>query len=110
MYTLILIVHIFASICLILIVLLQTGKGGGLSGLFGGGGSETVFSGSGGNIFLKKVTAILAVIFMCTSLLLTLVSLRQPRRTIMEKIPAAPETPALPPGHPQPPQEPSAPK
>lgn len=108
MYTLILVIHIFACICLILIVLLQTGKGASLSSLFGGGGgSEAIFGGTSGNVFLRKVTTVLAIIFMCTSLLLTFISLRQPRRTITEKIVTPPAAPTLPPGHPQSPTPPS---
>ena len=101
MHTLILSIHILVCIFLILIVLLQTTKGAGLSGLFGGGGSEAIFGGTSGNIFLKKVTTVLAIIFMCTSLILTFISLQQPRRTVTEKIAVSPGTPALPPGHPR---------
>jgi preprotein translocase subunit SecG len=105
MYILILIIHILICIFLILIVLLQASKDAGLSGLFGGGGSEAIFGGTSGNIFLRKVTTVLAIIFMCTSLILTFISLRQPRRTVTEKIAVSPATPALPPGHPQVPTE-----
>lgn len=108
MYTLILIIHVIACVCLILIVLLQAGKGASLSSLFGGGGTgETIFGGTSGNVFLRKVTTTLAIIFMCTSLLLTFISLRMPRRTVTEKIAVPPPTGApLPPGHPAPPPTP----
>jgi len=102
MYTLILIIHILVCIFLILIILLQATKGAGLSSLFGGGGGEAIFGGTSGNIFLRKVTTVLAIIFMCTSLILTFISLQQYRRTVTEKIAVSPGTPTLPPGHPQP--------
>lgn len=105
MSTLILIIHILVCIFLILIVLLQVSKGAGLSGLFGGGGSEAIFGGMSGNIFLRKVTIVLAIVFMCTSLILTFISLRQPRRTVTEKIAVSPAAPSLPAGHPQVPTE-----
>ncbi len=105
MYTLVLIVHIFACILLVLIVLLQASKDAGISGLFGGGGSEAIFGGTSGNVFLRKVTTVLSIVFMCTSLILTFISLRQPKRTVTEKIAVSPATTSLPPGHPQVPTE-----
>jgi preprotein translocase subunit SecG len=70
MVTLITILHVFVCIFLILVVLLQAGKGGGMGMAFGGGSSNTVFGGSGAGNFLTRLTAITAVVFMLTSLLL----------------------------------------
>jgi preprotein translocase subunit SecG len=92
MITLILVVHIVVSICLILIVLLQVGKGASLSGLFGGGGGgEAIFGGGGGDVFMKKLTVVFAILFICTSLTLTIISVRRPLSTIIykEAVPAA---------------------
>ena len=72
-YVLVLI-HIIVSVILILVVLLQTGKRADLAGAFGGGGSQTVFGARGAATFLSKATTISAVIFMFTSLTLSLMS------------------------------------
>lgn len=86
MTTLILIVHVIVSVLLILIVLLQIGKGASLSNLFGGGtGGEAVFTSAGGDVFLKKFTVVLAIIFFLTSLSLTIISSRGPIRSILDK-------------------------
>ena len=82
METFILIVHISACILLILIVLMQSSREDGLSGLFsGGGGGQPLFGPRSGNI-LTRITTVLAVGFMLTSLTLTIISARRPRRVI----------------------------
>ena len=70
MYTLLVILHVVASLVLILIVLLQAGKGADMGAAFGGS-SQTVFGSSGASTFLGKMTAGIAILFMITSLLLT---------------------------------------
>ncbi len=64
-------VHILVSIALIIIVLLQGGKGAEIGASFGSGGSQTVFGATGGKSFLSKMTTGAAVVFMLTSLALT---------------------------------------
>ena len=95
MYTLILIIHVLVCIGLILIVLLQAGKGSGISGLFGGGGSDQIFSAPSGMAFIKKLTVIMAVVFMLTSLVLTITTSRRGMKTVTGQIPmsALPEVP-----------------
>ncbi len=66
-------VHTICSLLLLLVVLLQPSKSGGLSGMFGGGGTS-FFGGRGAAPFLTKVTIILAIIFLATSLILTSLS------------------------------------
>lgn len=73
MTALIIIVHVLACIALILIVLLQSGKGAEMGAAFGGS-SQTVFGGSGPAPFLSRVTTIAAVIFLVTSLCLAYLS------------------------------------
>ena len=70
---LLLIIHIIACAGLILIVLLQAGKGASLGAAFGGGASQTVF-GAQSATFIGRGTWVLAGVFMLTSLLLTLIS------------------------------------
>jgi preprotein translocase subunit SecG len=69
--TLILVIHIVVCIALILIILLQSGKGADIGAVFGGGSSQTVFGSTGATPFLSKVTIGAAVIFMVTSIILT---------------------------------------
>ena len=73
-YGLILALHILVCFTLILVVLLQSGKGGGLSGAFGGmgGAGQNLFGGAGAATFLSKATTVLGVAFMTTSVLLAL--------------------------------------
>ena len=74
MYTALIIIHVLVAIALILIVLLQTGKGASMGAAFGGGSSGTVFGSRGPAGFLSKITAAAAVVFMLTCLGLNLVS------------------------------------
>ncbi len=76
MYGTLLFIHIGVSILLILAVLMQSGKGGGLSGAFGGGGggNQTAFGGRGAVDFLGKATWILGSAFMVLSLLLAVMA------------------------------------
>ena len=70
-------VHVINCLLLIVAVLLQSSKGGGLAGAFGGGGTtQAVFGGRGAGTFLSKATTVLAVVFMLTSLVLTVLGKR----------------------------------
>jgi preprotein translocase subunit SecG len=70
MHTFVTIIHVLACFVLILVVLLQAGKGANMGAAFGGS-SQTVFGSSGAGTFLGKMTAAVAIIFMLTSLTLT---------------------------------------
>jgi preprotein translocase subunit SecG len=103
MHTIVIVIHILASLALISIVLLQHGKGAGIGAAFGGS-SQTVFGSTGAAPFLAKLTAIVAVIFMCTSLGLTFMG-RQQAPSVMQgagkpaatqPAPVAPAPPATP--------------
>jgi preprotein translocase subunit SecG len=69
MTTLTIIIHVLVCVALIMIVLLQTGKGANMGAAFGGS-SQTVFGSGGAATFLTKLTTIVAVVFMITSLVL----------------------------------------
>jgi preprotein translocase subunit SecG len=69
-------VHILICVALILVVLLQAGKGGGLAGAFGGSAATTLFGGRGAATFLAKATSGLAIGFMAMSILLAILSSR----------------------------------
>jgi preprotein translocase subunit SecG len=62
------VVHILVCFFLILIVLLQTGKGADIGAAFGGGSSQTLFGSAGPGGFLTKITTGVAIIFMITSI------------------------------------------
>ena len=61
-------VHIVVCLVLIAVVLLQTGKRADLAGAFGGGGSQTAFGTRGAATLLSKLTTSFAVVFMLTSI------------------------------------------
>ncbi|HPG31828.1 MAG TPA: preprotein translocase subunit SecG [bacterium] len=71
LHTFILIIHILVCVELIIVVLLQVGKGNSLGGLFGGS-SQTVF-GTQGETVMSKVTTFSAIAFMITSIVLSLI-------------------------------------
>ena len=103
MHTILIVIHIIASLALISIVLLQHGKGAGIGAAFGGS-SQTVFGSTGAAPFLAKLTAIVAVVFMCTSLGLTFMGKQQAPSVMQgagkpvatQPAPAAPAPPATP--------------
>jgi preprotein translocase subunit SecG len=77
-------VHVLVCIILILVVLLQSGKGADLAGAFGGGATQTAFGSRGPASFLSKMTTVAAVLFMVTSLSLARISTRAPSQSILE--------------------------
>jgi preprotein translocase subunit SecG len=92
MMTFLIILHIFVSIALILIVLLQTGKGADMGAAFGGS-AQTVFGASGPAPFLGKITTAAAVVFMLTSLSLAYFSSNPMGGSIVDSIKSAPVPP-----------------
>jgi preprotein translocase subunit SecG len=74
--TLLIIVHVIVCLFLMVVVLLQSGKAADLAGAFGGMGSQTAFGPRGSATLLSKATTISAVIFMLTSISLSVVATR----------------------------------
>jgi preprotein translocase subunit SecG len=70
------IVHVVVCIFLIVVVLLQSGKAADLAGAFGGMGSQTAFGPRGSATLLSKATTISAIIFMLTSMTLSILATR----------------------------------
>jgi preprotein translocase subunit SecG len=102
-------IHVLICVALVIVVLLQSGKGTGLASVFGGGGGGgAVFGSKSTASFLSKATSTLAVCFMLTSLSLALFSSRRATTSEgvlsgkfrgMEQVPAAEQTfepPAVP--------------
>ena len=87
------VLHILVCVALIMIVLLQAGKGAEMGAAFGGA-SQTIFGSSGAMGFLTKLTTIAAIIFMITSLLLAFASTRRASSLMTEK--PAQTAPAVP--------------
>ncbi|MFC1724127.1 preprotein translocase subunit SecG [candidate division KSB1 bacterium] len=89
MGTLLIFLHILISVLLMVVVLLQSSKGGGLAGAFGGsGGMGAVFGSRGTATFLSKLTTILAVLFMLSCIGQSLYSRSQGRtapRSVIEQ-------------------------
>ncbi len=105
-------VHVLVCLGLIVVVLLQTGKGTDMGAAFGGGASTTVFGGSGAGNLLTRVTTGMAVVFMLTSLTLGYFAEQDPVSSIFETV--APQTqtapaPADPPAAESPEQPPAQP-
>jgi preprotein translocase subunit SecG len=102
MSTLITVVHIITCVLLVLVVLIQSGKGAEISASFAGS-SQTVFGSSGGANFFTRFTSVAAAIFMLTSLSLTIIQ-NKGRKSLFEG--AAPVTSTVPAGTAVPPAAP----
>src|SRR5438552_3273837 len=107
-YTLLTIVHVLVCLFLIVVVLLQSGKAADLAGAFGGMGSQTAFGPRGSATLLSKATTISAVLFMVTSLSLSILATKNaglgtsvletaPKTNVQKTVPA-PVAPAPGPG------------
>ena len=88
--------HVIVCLFLIGVVLLQTGKRADLAGAFGGGGSQTAFGTRGAATFLTKLTTAFAVLFMLTTITLSVMSFRATSGTgssVLDNLPAAAPAP-----------------
>ena len=95
------IVHVIVCLFLIIVVLLQSGKAADLAGAFGGMGSQTAFGPRGSATLLSKATTISAILFMLTSISLSIVATRGAgtntlpelkKRTVPNSAPAVPQS------------------
>jgi preprotein translocase subunit SecG len=108
MYYAITTLHVIVCVILVLVVLLQSGKGADLAGAFGGGATQTAFGSRGPASFLSKMTTVAAIIFMLTSIGLSMISTpkasnksvletgQQEAAAPAEKAPATQPPPAIP--------------
>ncbi len=101
MYGVLLGLHLLVCLCLVAVILVQSGKGGGLAGGAFGGATQTVFGGRGATDFITRATVVLGVLFFVTSLSLALITTRgtgRARSVVSEAArraaPRAPATPA----------------
>lgn len=98
MYTVLLVAHTILVLFLIVMVLIQRTDSDGLSGLGGGGGNQFMTGRAKGSL-MTRATAILAGLFMLTSLILAVMAGQMTRSSIVdavEETPAVQETPAKP--------------
>ena len=95
LYSLLKFVHVSACLLMILVVLLQTGRGAGLA-VFGGGGGDSLINTPYGSDFMKKFTAVLAGTFAFTSLFMTLLASRAGMSSVTSRVRTPPpiEAPA----------------
>ncbi len=103
LYYLLTTMHVVVCVILILVVLLQSGKGADLAGAFGGGATQTAFGSRGPASFLSKMTTVAAVLFMITSMGLSMISTKTESKSILETGPgsARPAAKAPAPAQPQ---------
>ena len=84
------ILHVLIAVFLILVVLVQSGKGSDIGAAFGGGASQTVFGARGATTVLHKLTSGLAAGFMVTSLVLAVLAGHRVSRSVIPDEPATP--------------------
>ena len=95
MYGLILTLHFIACVLLILIVLMQSGKGSA-AGIFGASGADNLFASPTAFNAVNKFTAVLAVVIMCTSIALTIASNKSRATSVLDNVSVPVEAPATP--------------
>ena len=109
MYVFLLIIHVIVCLVLILVVLLQAGRGGGFSDMLGGGQPQSLF-GTQTNAFMLRATEVCAVLFIITSLSLAILSTHRGKslvtnqrlmQELQSKVPVIPQPPAAPPKAPE---------
>ena len=95
MYYLIATLYILTCMVLMLVILLQQGKGGDIANAFGGGSSQAAFGARSGATVLSRATTVCAVLFVLGALVLGIVGQRGPGSVIGGRAPArAPAAPA----------------
>jgi preprotein translocase subunit SecG len=92
LYGLVIVIHVIAALVLILMILLQAGRGGGLSETFGMSSSQTIF-GQSAPKFMEKATSICAIVFILTSLSLAVLSVQKSRSVVVGTEPMIPQVP-----------------
>lgn len=95
MTTLLVILHVIVCLFLIGVVLLQQGKSSDIAGAFGGAGSQTAFGPRGASNLLTRLTTWSAIIFMLTSIGLTIALTRSTASgSVLSNTPAGTSSPA----------------
>lgn len=96
MYEIILLIHVLIAIALVMLILLQQGRGASMGAAFGSGASNTVFGSQGSGSFLIKITALLGFAFFSTSLILGYIAAHTAKHGTEISVPVTTEQPARP--------------
>ena len=81
LYGLVIAIHVVVSLVLICVILLQAGRGGGLSESFGGSQTQTIL-GTKTSVFLKRATEIAAVLYILACLVLGMMTSHRGRSLV----------------------------
>lgn len=84
LYGLVIAIHVIVSLILIFVILLQAGRGGGLSETFGGSSTQTIF-GTKTSVFLARATAVSAIIYIITCLTLAVMTSHRGRSLVAKE-------------------------
>lgn len=96
--TLVTIAQVISALAVILLVLIQQGKGADMGAAFGSGASGSLFGATGSANFLSRLTAVLAAVFLASTLALSYIATNRPKTDtggVMDNLPPASSTPAL---------------
>lgn len=87
MYQFILLIHVFAAVFIVALVLVQQGKGATLGAAFGSGASQTIFGSRGSGSFLFRITIGLITVFFITSIALNYIATSAYKRANVVSLP-----------------------
>lgn len=90
MVTALVIVHVFICVLLVVLVLLQFGKGAEVGAVMGSGASQAIFSSSQSGNFLTKATTVMAILFMVNSVILTTLKSKESTKSVFDNVNVAP--------------------
>lgn len=88
LYYLVLTIYVLTCFVLMLVILLQQGKGGDIASAFGGGSSQAAFGARSGATVLSRATAIAAALFLIFAIVLGIVGQRGPGSVLGGRAPA----------------------
>ncbi len=83
------VIYVLVCLVLMLVILLQQGKGGDIASAFGGGGSQAAFGARAGATVLSRATTVLAVLFIVGALVLNILAQRGPGSVVGGRAPQA---------------------
>lgn len=94
MYQFVLLINVFAAVCIVALVLVQQGKGASMGAAFGSGASQTVFGSRGSGSFLFRITMGLAAVFFITCIGLNYLTMHAYKQEKVITLPVSSQAPA----------------